>query len=102
MALARCRMPARGGHCGGGCWDRCSRVVPGRVAHLTSPGAFRARRFIATSFIDSVGTGVLLTGSVLFLTRDLGLTAGGAPAAFSPIPRPVTHRVGRRVVIMTP
>ncbi|WP_018681419.1 MFS transporter [Actinokineospora enzanensis] len=35
-----------------------------------------ARRLVAVSLVDSLGTGLFFAGSVLFLTRSVGLTAG--------------------------
>ncbi len=34
------------------------------------------RRFLVAAFVDAVGTGLFLTASALFFTRDLGLSAG--------------------------
>ena len=40
------------------------------------PPGRASRRFVAASFVNSVGTGLFLAGSALFFTRDLGLTTG--------------------------
>ncbi|WP_328340471.1 MFS transporter [Micromonospora sp. NBC_00421] len=50
-----------------------SRVV--RLAVGWLPDGTAVRRMLAVSFIDSLGTGMFLTGSALFFTRDIGLTA---------------------------
>lgn len=39
------------------------------------PDELVARRLLIVSFIDSLGTGMFLTGSALFFTRSIGLTA---------------------------
>ncbi|GGM34162.1 membrane protein [Micromonospora sonchi] len=50
-----------------------SRVV--RLAIGWLPEETPVRHMLSVSFIDSVGTGMFLTGSALFFTRDIGLTA---------------------------
>lgn len=49
------------------------RLRRGAVGWL--PEESPVRRLLAVSFIDSLGTGMFLTGSALFFTRDVGLTA---------------------------
>ncbi|SBT41111.1 MFS transporter [Micromonospora narathiwatensis] len=50
-----------------------SRMV--RLAVGWLPDGTPVRRMLTVSFIDSLGTGMFLTGSALFFTRDIGLTA---------------------------
>jgi MFS family permease len=47
-----------------------------RAAFGWLPAELPVRRLLLVSFIDSIGTGMFLSGSALFFTRDLGLTAG--------------------------
>ena len=54
--------------------DHRQRLASAAVGWL--PPEPPVRRFLAVSFIDSLGTGMFLAGSALFFTRDLGLTAG--------------------------
>lgn len=46
------------------------------VAFGWLPAQQATRRLLIVSFIDSLGTGMFLTGSALFFTRGVGLTAG--------------------------
>ncbi|OLR94648.1 MFS transporter [Actinokineospora bangkokensis] len=55
----------------GGVRGRARRAATGWLPE--SPGV---RLLLVVSFIDAVGTGMFLTGSALFFTRGLGLSAG--------------------------
>ncbi|MEU7588668.1 MFS transporter [Micromonospora sp. NPDC049230] len=46
-----------------------------RLALGWLPEGTPVRRMLVVSFIDSLGTGMFLTGSALFFTREIGLTA---------------------------
>jgi len=46
-----------------------------RLARLL-PATSAGRRMVLVALVDSSGTGIFLTGSVIFLTRMAGLTAG--------------------------
>jgi len=50
---------------------RWAGITAGRL-----PEAPAARRLLVVSFVDSLGTGMFLTGSALFFTQSVGLTAG--------------------------